>query len=444
MTSPAQWTNWARIERATPRRVHRPADVDELAKAVGEAAAAGRRMRALGSGHSFTGIAVADGDTDAIELGAWKGVVSVRPEDAGTALVTVRSGTTLRELNAALDALGLAMTNLGDIDAQTIAGAISTGTHGTGARFGGLATQVAGLELVLADGSVVACSARTRPELFAAARVGLGVLGVISTVTLRCEPAFVLSATERPEPLDAVLAGFDESAESCDHFEFYWFPYGSRALVKRNVRRPAGTIASPLSTVRRFVDYTIMENAAFGALCGVSRAVPRLARRLGAFSAAALSAREYSDASHRVFTTRRSVRFVESEFAVPRESALEVLRELRALVRGLRDPVAFPVEVRVAAADDIWLSTAYGRDTAYLAIHQYAGMPYREYFEGFWKIVAEVGGRPHWGKLHDLDAAALRERYPRFDDFLRVRREVDPSGLFGNAYTDRVLGPVTA
>ncbi|MFF5989682.1 D-arabinono-1,4-lactone oxidase [Prauserella flavalba] len=432
------WTNWAGTAVAHPRRVHRPRSTAELAEVVADAAVEGRRVRALGSGHSFTDIAATD--SDAIDLGAWTGIVAADPE---TGLVTVRSGTTLRALNAELAARGLAMTNLGDIDAQTIAGAISTGTHGTGARFGGLATQVAALEIVLADGSVVSCSPERRPDLFAAARVGLGALGVLSTVTLRCEPAFVLRAQERPEPLEQVLDGFHDFAEHNDHFEFYWFPHGRNALVKRNNRLEPGSPARPLSNVRRFVDYTIMENAAFGTLCRVGRAVPRLVPSLGRLSSAALSGREYSDASHRVFVTQRSVRFVESEFALPRESVHDVLGELRALVPKLADPVAFPVEVRVAAADDVWLSTAYGRDSAYIAIHQYVGMPYREYFTAFGEIAGAVGGRPHWGKLHDLDAAALRQRYPRFDDFLAVRKEVDPFDLFGNAYLDRVLGPLS-
>jgi FAD-linked oxidoreductase len=358
--------------------------------------------------------------------------------DLETGHVTVRSGTTIRRLNAELDTLGLAMTNLGDIDAQTIAGAISTGTHGTGARLGGIATQIVALELVLGDGSVVTCSADHRPDLFAAARVGLGALGVITTVTLKCEPSFVLRAQERPEPLEQVLEGFHDFADQNEHFEFYWFPYGKNALVKRNNRTET---AQPLSKVREFVDYQIMENVAFGGLCRTGRLMPRLVRSLNSFASNMLSAREYSDISHRVFVTARNVRFTETEYAVPRESVLDVLAELRAVVPTLKDPVMFPVEVRVAAADDIWLSTAQGRDSAYIAIHQFTGMPYREYFSAFEKIAGAVGGRPHWGKMHDLDAGVLRSRYPHFDDFLRVRKETDPNGVFTNTYLDRVLGP---
>ncbi|OLZ59829.1 D-arabinono-1,4-lactone oxidase [Amycolatopsis keratiniphila] len=430
-----RWSNWAGTATASPLRVHRPRDTGTIAEAIGRSAADGRRLRPLGSGHSFTAIAAAN--SDAMDLTGWTGIASA---DVAKGLVTVRSGTTLKQLNAELDALGLAMTNLGDIDAQTVAGAISTGTHGTGARLGGIATQIAALELVLADGTVVTCSADERPDLFAAARVGLGALGVISTVTLQCEPSFLLSAQERPEPLEQVLEGFDQFADENDHFEFYWFPYGKNALVKRNNRLPAGSEHRPLSKLKEFVDYEVTENVAFGGLCRLGRAVPKLVQPLGRFASNILSAREYSDRSHRVFVTHRGVRFVESEFAIPRESLHDVFAELRAFVPKLENPVAFPVEVRVAAADDIWLSTANGRDSAYIAIHQFVGMPYREYFAGFASIVGEVGGRPHWGKMHDLDAATLRSRYPRFDDFLQVRKEVDPAGVFTNTYLDRVLG----
>jgi len=479
-----EWQNWAGTHRATPARWYRPADVAGIAGAVKEAAASGLTVRALGSGHSFTPVAATSGA--ALDLSLWTGIVSATllargdtappgatpdpdgPEPPEEGLVTVRSGTTLRALNASLDRLGLAMPNLGDIDAQTIAGALCTGTHGTGAGLGGLATQVEALELVLADGSVVSCSASVRPELFTAARVGLGALGVLAAVTLRCVPAFTLAADERPMPFDEVIEGFDEFAVDNDHFEFYWFPYGRKALVKRNNRVRTGeltdvsaslvrgavspehpgdaalTAPPPMPRWRRFWEFDVMENAAFGTLCRVGRAAPRLIPPLNRFSSAALSRRSYSDVSHRVFVTPRRVRFVESEYAVPRSSVLEVLAELRREVPRLAEPVMFPVEVRVAAADDIWLSTAHGRDTAYIAIHQYAGLPYRAYFSLFEAVVAAVGGRPHWGKLHTLDAGRLRALYPHYDDFLRVRAEVDPEGRFSTPYLDRILGGPTA
>ena len=433
------WQNWAGTASADPARRYWPRTAEAIADAILEAVSAGLPVRALGSGHSFTPAAATSGA--ALDLSRWAGVISA---DAESGLVTVRSGTTLRSLDAALDLLGLALPNLGDIDEQTIAGAISTGTHGTGARLGGLATQVVALDLVLADGTVVSCSAEQRPDLFAAARVSLGALGVISTVTLRCVPAFAVAADERPMPLEEVTARFGEFAAGNDHFEFFWFPYGRRALVKRNNRitaRDTKTAPNPMPEWRRFWEYEVMENGAFGALCRTGRALPGLIKPLNRLAAATLSKRSYSAPSHRVFVTPRRVRFVESEYEVPVDAVLDVLAELRGSVPRLADPVMFPVEVRVSAADDIWLSTAYGRESAYVAIHQYAGLPYEEYFRLFESIAAAVGGRPHWGKMHTLDAERLGVLYPRFADFLRLRDELDPDRVFVNPYLEQVLGP---
>jgi L-gulono-1,4-lactone dehydrogenase len=435
------WQNWAGTASADPVRRAWPRSAEEIGQAIAAAAKDGLTVRALGSGHSFTPAAATSGV--ALDLSVWAGITGA---DLDSGLVTVRSGTTIRELNAALAALGLAMANLGDIDAQTVSGAISTGTHGTGAGLGGIATQVAGLELVLADGSVVSCSAEENPDLFGAARVSVGALGVLSAVTLQCVPAFTLAADERPMPLSEVLGRFGEFATGNDHFEFYWFPYGKNALVKRNnrvsaARGAAPPTAGPMPKWRRFLEYEVMENAAFGALCRTGRAVPRAIKPLNRLAAATLSKRSYSAPSHEVFVTPRRVRFVESEYAVPRESLLDVLAELRAGVTRLANPVMFPVEVRVAAADDIWLSTAYGRDSAYVAIHQYVGLPYQDYFRLFESIATSAGGRPHWGKLHTRDAAYLSTVYPRFADFVAVRDSLDPARRFANPYLTQVFGP---
>lgn len=396
----------------------------------------------MGSGHSFSEIAapLPSGErteVTALDLSEWTGITDVAPDRR---TVTVRGGTPLHLLNELLDRLGLALPNLGDIDRQTVAGAISTGTHGTGAKLGGLATQVAALELILADGSTLRCSPTENPETFAAARVGLGALGLISTVTLRCVPAFALAAEEHPRQLDEVLAEFERYATENDHFEFYWFPHSTHTLVKRNNRLPDHERPRPLHPVRSWLEYRVLENGLFGLACEIGRRNPRLVRRLSRICGATWSGRSYGDISHRVFVTSRTVRFVESEYAIPRERLPEVIERLRGAVARLRHPVMFPVEVRVAEADDIWLSTAHGRETAYVAIHQYKGMPYREWFDTFEGIVREVGGRPHWGKMHGLGAEELRRSYPRFDDFLRVRDRLDPERVFGNPYLARVLG----
>jgi FAD-linked oxidoreductase len=429
------WQNWAGTASADPARRSWPRSAEEIGHAITAAAKDGLTVRALGSGHSFTPAAATSGV--ALDLSGWTGVVTA---DLDSGLVTVRSGTTIKELNATLDTLGLAMANLGDIDAQTVSGAISTGTHGTGAGLGGIATQVTGLELVLADGSVVACSADENPELFGAARVSVGALGVLATVTLQCVPAFTLAADERPMALEEVLARFGEFAADNDHFEFYWFPYGKNALVKRNNRVNGTDGPDAMPGWRRFFEYEVMENAAFGALCRTGRAVPATIKPLNRLAAATLSKRTYSARSHEVFVTPRRVRFVESEYAVPRESLLDVLAELRAGVGGLADPVMFPVEVRVAAADDIWLSTAYGRESAYVAIHQYVGLPYQDYFGLFESIATAAGGRPHWGKMHTRSASYLHSVYPRFADFLSIRDSLDPARRFANPYLQQVFG----
>ncbi|NHD18890.1 MULTISPECIES: D-arabinono-1,4-lactone oxidase [unclassified Actinopolyspora] len=436
------WTNWAATSTATGQRTQRPRDPHEIARAITDARQQGHSVRPLGSGHSFSDIAAPRPPRErtgavALDLSAWTGITDV---DRGNGLVTARGGTPLHQLNAELDELGLALPNLGDIDGQTIAGAVSTGTHGTGARLGGLATLVRALELVRADGSVLRCSPEQHPDVFAAARVGLGALGLISTVTLRCVPAFSLAAEEHPLPLDEVLRNFDDHAADNDHFEFYWFPHTARTLVKRNNRLPEATPTRPLHPVRSWFEYRVLENELFGAVCRLGRRRPGLVPALNRLCATSWSGRSYSDRAHRVFVTGREVRFVESEYAVPREHLPAVLNELRAAVRRLHHPVMFPVEVRVAAADDIWLSTAHERPTAYVAVHQFSGMPHREWFDTFERIARAADGRPHWGKMHGLSAAQLRESYPRFDDFLRVRRRLDPERVFGNPHLERVLG----
>ncbi len=430
------WRNWAGNQRAAGIEVVHPSGAEEIAAEVRRAAAAGRRVRPIGSGHSFT--AIGRPEQVQLVLDRHAALVDVDP----TGLVTVQAGMPLHRLNAELAARGWSLTNLGDIDRQTVAGALSTGTHGTGARFGGLATQLRGLELVLADGTLLRCSTKENAEVFAAARIGLGALGILSTVTLQAEPAFALRAEEGPARLPELLEGFADLMTSTDHVEFYWFPHTDRCLTKRNTRVPLADGLAPLPRWRALWDDEVLANATFAAVVATGRKVPALVPRLARLSAGALGARTATDHAHRVFVSRRRVRFQEMEYAVPREAAVDVLREVQRIVdaRGWRIP--FPVEVRVAAADDIPLSTASGRDSAYVAVHVPARSEPGEYFAAVEAIAGSVGGRPHWGKVHGLDAATLRERYPRFDEFTALRDRLDPAGVFSNAYLDRVLGPV--
>ncbi|WP_369137076.1 D-arabinono-1,4-lactone oxidase [Modestobacter versicolor] len=431
------WRNWAGNQSATGVTAVHPVGTAGIAAAVRAAAAAGQRVRPIGSGHSFSAI----GRPEDVQLVLDRHAALVDVTADG--LVTVQAGMPLHRLTAALAARGWTLTNLGDIDRQTVAGALSTGTHGTGAEFGGLADQLRALELVLADGSVLRCSATEHPDVYSAARVGLGALGVLATVTLQAVPAFALRAEEGSASLPELCADFDAFMTSADHVEFYWFPHTDRCATKRNTRVPLAEVA-PLPRRRAFWDDEVLANGAFAAVVAAGRLAPPLVRPLARLSSRALTARTFTDAAHRVFVSARRVRFREMEYAVPRDAAPDVLRELRRAVDASEWRVPFPVEVRVAAADDVPLSTASGRATAYVAVHVPAASEPGEYFAAFEAIAGAVGGRPHWGKLHGLDAAALAGRYPRFAEFTAVRDRLDPTGVFGNAHLDRVLGPVTA
>ncbi len=428
MATPGRWRNWAGNQTAQPVQSISPADTAEVGRIL--AAATGRRVKVIGSGHSFTAAAVAD-DLQ-LRLDRLDAVVEADP---ATGLVRVQAGITLHRLNIELEARGLSMSNLGDIDAQTLAGALSTGTHGTGARLGGLATQLRAFELVLADGSVVEVTPGS--DLWDAARVGVGAFGVLTAVTLQCEPLFRLTAVEAPMPLDAALEQLDALADGNEHWECYWFPHTGVALTKANNRSTSG---APLARWREWMDDELLANGVFEVVQRTGLLMPALVPALNRVSARSLSARTFTDVSHRVFVSPRRVRFREMEYAVPREHLADVVREVRAWTARSPDGISFPIEVRVAAADDIWLSTAFGRATGYVAVHQYHRVDPRPYFDAVEAICGEVGGRPHWGKLHALDAATLGKRYPRFADAMVVRDRVDPERRFGNAYTSQVFG----
>ncbi len=423
--------NWAGNERCVPVAVHEPATTDEVAAIVRAALSAGERVKTIGAGHSFTGTAMTDGHL--LSLDAMNRVLRVEGND-----VTVQAGIRLFELNARLAERGLAMANLGDIDRQSIAGAISTATHGTGAALGNIATAIVGIELVAGDGAVVRADEQHDPELLRVARVGLGALGIVTEVTLRCVPAFNLHARETIEPLDDLLSGFADTMHSTDHVEFFWMPGARRCQVKRNTRTDEPARPQPrLSYIR---DKWIAENLAFGAVCRVGRRYPKLAPKLAKAVTSAASERELIDRSDRIFSSVRRVRFVEMEYGIPFDRVPEALERVGRLVSSLPFPPLFPIEVRASAADDIPLSTGNGRASGWIAIHQYIGAPYEAYFQGVEEIMNDYSGRPHWGKLHYQSARTLADRYPQWDAFAAVRARLDPQGVFRNPYLDRVLG----
>lgn len=434
--STAPWRNWAGNVTARPAREVTPASVDELSAALRAAREDGLRAKPVGTGHSFTATAATDGLLIRPEL-----LTGIRKIDREAGTVTVEAGTPLKRLNAALAREGLSLTNMGDIMEQTVSGATSTGTHGTGRDSASISAQIKALELVTADGTVLTCSENGTEEeraVFAAARIGLGALGVISAITFAVEPVFFLTAREEPMTFDKVTAEFDALHAENEHFEFYWFPHTGNCTTKRN-NRSLGPAAPP-GRVSAFVEDEILSNGLFQVVNTIGRAVPATVPGIAKISSKALSARSYTDIPYKVFTSPRRVRFVEMEYAVPRAALVETLRELKTMVERSNLRISFPVEVRTAPADDITLSTASGRESAYIAVHMFRGTPYQAYFTAAERIFTAHEGRPHWGKIHTRGADYFAQTYPRFAEFTALRDRLDPGRMFGNDYLRRVLG----
>jgi FAD-linked oxidoreductase len=429
-----RWRNWARDQSCHPAQVARPRSVDELASAIVDARSRGWRVRAVGAGHSFSEIACTDGLHVRLD-----GLARVLDVDSDSGLVRTQAGVSIGELSRRLDQHGLAMENLGDIDSQSIAGAISTATHGTGARLRNIPAQVVEMTLVLADGSTLVCSSDRDDELFRAARVGLGALGVVAEVTLQCVPAFTLRGVDAPMPLDQTLDRFEQLALDNDHFEFYVFPYSRVALTRTNNRTDEPP--RPRSRVNAYVDDVLLTNRAFGLACRAGRLMPGRIPQINRLVTRAAGRRVRVERSAAIFTSPRLVRFTEMEYSLPRERTLDAVRAVLAMIERDRVAVPFPIEVRTVAADDALLSTAAGRDSGFVAVHMFERMDWRAYFQAVEAIMDDLGGRPHWGKRHFQTADTLRPRYADWDRFQSVRARLDPEGRFANEWTDRVLGP---
>jgi FAD-linked oxidoreductase len=433
--SAAEWRNWAGDQRCAPAAVRAPASTEELSAAIQEAARRGLAVRVAGAGHSFGDIALTDGMM--LKLDRLAGVLDV---DRSSGLARVQAGITIHELSRQIAAHGLALENLGDIDRQTIAGAISTATHGTGARLRNLSAQVSELTLVLADGSTLVCSAESDPETFRAARVGLGTLGAIAEVTLRCVPAFTLHGVDAPAPLSDTLARFEELALANDHFEFFVFPHTDTALTRTNNR--TGQAPRPRGRLSAYLNDVLLTNRAFELSCLAGRRFPARIPQLNRLVTRLAGRSERVERSAEIFASPRLVRFTEMEYALPRERTVEAVGRVMELIEERGFAVPFPIEVRTVAPDDAFLSTAAGRESGFVAVHMYRGMAWEPYFRAVETIMDELGGRPHWGKRHFQTAATLRPRYPDWDRFRAVRAGLDPEGRFANAWSERVLGPV--
>jgi L-gulono-1,4-lactone dehydrogenase len=429
------WRNWAGDQRCAPGSIEHPGSQAELIDAIGRSAEAGGRVRAAASGHSFTDIACTEGTMLRLER-----LNRVLDLDRASGLVRVEAGITIRRLAEVLDGYELAMENQGDIDVQTLAGAISTATHGTGTRFRNLSSQVEAIELVLGDGSIAQLSAAVDPDGIRATRAGLGALGIVYSVTLRTVPAFTIRRVDQPASLEETLDALDELAEAHDHFEFYAFPHTDVAVLRESER--IDQPPRPRSRGAEFLREVVLENWVPEAFARAVRAVPALTPVSARFLAGRIGRSITVDRSYRVYASERRVRFTEMEYAIPREHGAEAVRRVFELIERERLRVSFPIEVRFVAPDDSYLSPSHQRATCYIAVHMYRGVEWEPYFRGVEAIMDSFGGRPHWGKRHFQTAGTLAARYPRWDEFHGVRERLDPEGRFANDYTDRVLGAV--
>lgn len=380
-----RWSNWSGLVRASPRRIESARDEAHVQSIVREAAAARETIRVVGEGHSHAPLVAHDGmilDVDALS--------GVRSIDAGARVARIGAGARLHALGEPLRAGGVALLNQGDIDRQALAGAVATGTHGTGVTLQNLSAGVVGLRLVLADGSVVECDGEREPELFSAARLGLGAFGVVTEVALRVRGAYRLRERMWAEPIEEVLGRLDELVHATRHFEFFWVPGKPKVACKALAETDAPAIG-PLG--------------------------PEGARLSW---------------SHEVLANTREDKHIEMEYSVPAEHGVACFRRLRALVEADFPELAWPLELRTLAADDVWMSTAYERPTITLSVHQGASEPYEALFAACEDVFREFDGRPHWGKAHGRTGRDLARLHPRWDDWWRVRDHVDPDGRFMN------------
>ncbi len=426
------WRNWSGYVDCPATPVVTPASAAELTDLVRRAARDNQRLRVAGGGHSFTPL-VANDDV-IVSLDALQGVIDI---DATHRTVRLHAGTRLFAVGAPLAAAGFAMENLGDINVQSIAGATSTGTHGTGAALGNIATQICALTFLTAQGELIKASPTLNPELFAGGRIALGTLGVLTEITLSVVPSFRLKLERSVMNLEDCLAEAKTLAARNRSFEFYWLPHTDTVMTKAwNITdEPADA-----SGWRRYLTEEILENTVFGLLCRSAKAAPKLSPAISRLCASLASAGTTVDPSYSSLATVRRVRFNEMEWCVPADRGADALREIQGFIARREFPLMFPLEYRWVRGDDLWLSPNYARDSVHISVHQYCGMPFERYFDGVQAICLNHGGRPHWGKCHSLTATTLASLYPRWDDFLALRERMDPDRRFLNPYLSQLFG----
>ena len=422
-----KWTNWSGSVACKPRNVIAPKDEVDLAAAIrsGEGT-----VRVPGAGHSCTPLCASDDIL--IDMAAFRGLICT---DKANATATFGSATALWETGPALYAHNMALINMGDVDRQSLAGAISTGTHGTGMRFPCLSSEIVGFRMILADGSVLACSRTENSDVFEAGRLGLGLLGVMTEITTNVrsayrlvENSFLLSPKELFRKLDYLIA-------ANRHFEFFWFPY-SDVMVCKTLNETSEPATGPCTTeqMRKRGERTTIDLRIFSMLNRVLPFAPFLLKPTHRLFSQSMLPRPIPRWSHEAFPSARPVRFNEMEYVLPIASGADCLNEIVAVIRKQEISTGFPLQFRSVAADDVWLSPFHGRDSATIAVHQFYGTDYRPLFQACEGVFRAYGGRPHWGKHHTCTSAELSVLYPQYDRFLALRRGVDPTGKFLNRY----------
>ena len=410
------WRNWSGSVVAKPSAIVHPRTIKELQGFVREAT----KVRVAGAGHSFMPLCATDGLL--LSLDHMEGEVEVAPDYD---YAWVPAGMPIHRLTEFLWKEGLSLANQGDVDHQAIAGALATGTHGTGRTLGALSTQARAFDLVLADGSVVRCDPDSDPDLFEAQRVGLGALGIAWRVKLAVLPGYRLRETLTPMRVEEILEAWPELIHRHRHVEFFVFPYANRALLKTLDAVDEGDDRPPTS----WLETTVLE-----AVCDLAANVPVLTPILQRLLSLGLSASTRAGPAHQIFPSERATRFEEMESEIPADDGLEALRAALAEVRLRRFPISFPLEYRMVAADDIWLSPMSGRECASISFHQYCGAPWRDAFAAVEAVFRDAGGRPHWAKRHSLTSEDVLRLYPMAGKWGEVRRRVDPGGKFLNEH----------
>lgn len=429
-------SNWLGNVVFTPSAYHEPADEAEVIELVRRARGAGKRLRVIGGGHSWSAACETDGYLLSLDR-----MARVLRVDKDRNQVTVQAGIRLHALCAELHRHGLAMQNLGSIQEQSIAGAISTGTHGSGVQFGILATQVVALRLVTGRGEVLDLDLVRNAALVDAARVSLGALGVITQVTLQVTPAFNLREERTPLPLAEALALIPAGLAEADHLKLWWFPHAELAQVYRQYRTNAPH--TPRQRLRELLsEDTVWAQKVFRTLLGLGSTFPRLIPPLHRFmSVVQFTRRSRVGPSFQVFSLSMPPPHHESEYAVPLVVAPAAIAALRELIERRRHRVHFIMEFRFVRGDTAWLSPAYERDVCFIGAYDANRRGWPGFLRDYEALMQRYGGRPHWGKEFSLGADELRALYPRWEDFRRLRQELDPDGVFLNQLLRWIFAP---